>query len=97
MLVDKLYTVWTCIRWSVSVLWCMTFAFQTSGADDNLGHSEKPDYIVGKGVVTFIKHDNPPYYASCPNENCKKKVTESIDGGYMCEKCEKTHNRCTYR
>lgn len=55
--------------------------------DENLGMQEKPDYIVLKGTVVYIKHDNDPWYTACPNENCNKKVTENMQGEWFCEKC----------
>lgn len=42
--------------------------------DDALGMSEKPDYITLKGAVTYVRHDNEPWYAACPNAGCNKKV-----------------------
>jgi replication factor A1 len=42
--------------------------------DDGLGMSEKPDYVTLKGSVTYIRHDNDPWYAACPNAGCNKKV-----------------------
>ena len=28
------------------------------------------------------------FYMSCPNDKCKKKVTENSEGGYDCSKCQ---------
>lgn len=30
-------------------------------------------------------------YKSCPDENCKKKVTRSADGSFKCDKCSKSY------
>ena len=42
--------------------------------DDGLGMAEKPDYVTVQGAVTYIRHDNDPWYAACPNPGCNKKV-----------------------
>jgi replication factor A1 len=57
--------------------------------DEGLGMSEKPDYITVKGAAVYIKHDNDPFYAACPTPGCNKKVVESMNGEYSCEKCNK--------
>ena len=35
---------------------------------------EKADYYTYKGTVTYIKHDNDPWYPACPTDGCNKKV-----------------------
>lgn len=57
--------------------------------EDNLGSSEKPDWVVMKGTVNYIKHDNDPWYTACPTPQCNKKVTE-YSGQFTCEKCNKS-------
>lgn len=44
--------------------------------DDNLGFSEKPDYLAFTATINYIKHDNDPWYTACPTEGCNKKVSE---------------------
>ncbi len=67
--------------------------------DRNLGLGAKPDYIAIKGLVSFVKHDQDkgPWYTSCPAEGCNKKVTQSVDNGWHCEKCNRTYPNCTRR
>lgn len=71
--------------------------------DDALGMSEKPDYVTLKGAVTYIRHDNDPWYAACPNAGCNKKVcklvgqllvinvlmevVEGLNQSWTCERC----------
>lgn len=58
--------------------------------DENLGmHDDKPDYITIKATTTYIKHDNDCWYPACPGEKCSKKVTQTTDGTWRCEKCDK--------
>ena len=38
-------------------------------------------------IIIYIKIDPDPWYKSCPNKNCKKKVIENSPGVYTCEKC----------
>jgi replication factor A1 len=55
--------------------------------EEGLGRAEKPDYITVKGTVTYLKHDNDPWYTACPTPNCNKKVVEGMGGQWSCEKC----------
>ena len=68
-----------------------------AAAEDNLGYGEKPDYIDVKATINYIKSDPEPWYRSCTQGDCKRKVTESMGGGYHCEKCQRTMNDCAYR
>lgn len=43
--------------------------------DDGLGMKEKPDYVTVKGTVTYIRHENDPWYTACPTPNCNRKVS----------------------
>ncbi|CAM9450721.1 unnamed protein product [Scytosiphon promiscuus] len=65
----------------------------------NLGHGDKPDYAVVKATISFIKldADRGPWYTACPNDGCNKKVTETMEGGWQCEKCNQTHQNCNRR
>jgi replication factor A1 len=44
-----------------------------------------------------MKHDNEPYYRACTNGDCKRKVLETMEGAYRCEKCDRTMESCNYR
>ncbi len=65
----------------------------------SLGLGSKPDYVDIKGLVSFVKHDQDrgPWYTSCPAEGCNKKVTQSVDNGWHCEKCNRTYPNCMRR
>jgi replication factor A1 len=67
--------------------------------DEGLGRNEKPDYFITQGTVTFYKHDNerPPWYNACPSEGCNKRVNPDEQGGWICEKCNKTYPTCQPR
>ncbi len=58
--------------------------------EEGMGMADKPDYIVLKGSVVYIKHDNDPWYTACPTDQCNKKVNESLNSEWFCEKCNKT-------
>ncbi|CAM9432177.1 unnamed protein product, partial [Hapterophycus canaliculatus] len=65
----------------------------------NLGHGDKPDYAVVKATISFIKldQDRGPWYTACLNDGCNKKVIETMEGGWQCEKCNQTHQNCNRR
>lgn len=65
--------------------------------DEGLGFNEKPDFISIKGTVSFIKHENDPWYTACPTEGCNKKVFETNDNKWSCEKCNATFETCQRR
>lgn len=46
--------------------------------DEGLGMKEKPDYVSVKGTVTYIRHENDPWYTACPTPNCNRKVCSSF-------------------
>jgi replication factor A1 len=56
--------------------------------EDGLGLGDKADFVVVKGTVNYIKHDNDPWYTACPT--CNKKVSQAHAGWY-CEKCGKSY------
>ncbi|KAJ0242576.1 Replication protein A 70 kDa DNA-binding subunit C [Hirschfeldia incana] len=68
--------------------------------DENLGTSEKPDWITVSATISFMKVENFCYTA-CPIINgdrpCSKKVTNNGDGTWRCEKCDKCVDECDYR
>ncbi|KAF8084610.1 hypothetical protein N665_0710s0018 [Sinapis alba] len=68
--------------------------------DENLGTSEKPDWITVSAAISFMKVENFCYTA-CPIMNgerpCSKKVTNNGDGTWRCERCDRCVNECDYR
>ena len=64
--------------------------------DEQLGMSEEPAYFTVKATIVYIKQDNFSYPA-CSTEGCNKKVVESGDGTWRCEKCEANHPRPSHR
>ncbi|CAN0047087.1 unnamed protein product, partial [Choristocarpus tenellus] len=68
-------------------------------SERGLGHGDKPDWATVKTTISFIKldSDKPPWYTACPSEGCNKKVTETMEGGWQCEKCNRTYPECRRR
>lgn len=68
--------------------------------DENLGRSEKADWVTIKATVTFIKID-PFCYTACPlkigDRQCNKKVTSLGNSGWRCDRCDKEFEECDYR
>ena len=64
--------------------------------EEGLGMNEKADFITIKGTITFIKHDNDPWYCACPTEGCNKKVFETTDNRWACEKCSTSFDKVLY-
>jgi len=64
--------------------------------DEGLGQSDKVDYFAARATVVHIKTENVAYPA-CPTEGCNKKVTDSNDGTWRCEKCDRTYDKPEYR
>ncbi|KAM3399754.1 hypothetical protein ACQJBY_004908 [Aegilops geniculata] len=67
---------------------------------ENLGRSEKPDWITVKGAISHISTDNFCYPACTTEVNgtrCNKKVTNNGDGMWQCDKCEQSTPNCEYR
>lgn len=62
----------------------------------------KPDFIMVKATVSFIK-DTPLVYPACPNDDCKgKKVEKMEDYGnngaqWFCQKCQNRYDAPNYR
>ncbi|KAL4195856.1 hypothetical protein AMTRI_Chr04g180390 [Amborella trichopoda] len=67
---------------------------------EQLGFSDKPDWIDVKANVTFIKTDSFCYTA-CPvivgDRQCNKKITRSRGGLWHCERCDQDLEDCDYR
>lgn len=68
--------------------------------DENLGTSDKPDWISICANVVFFKYDNFCYTA-CPimigDRQCNKKVIDNGDGKWRCDRCEQIVDACDYR
>ncbi|RLN08242.1 hypothetical protein C2845_PM11G04740 [Panicum miliaceum] len=67
--------------------------------EENLGR-DKTDWITVKAAISHVYTDSFCYPA-CPliiNEKpCNKKVIDSGDGMWLCEKCDKSFGNCEYR
>ncbi|KAN0128533.1 hypothetical protein V8E53_008361 [Lactarius tabidus] len=61
-----------------------------------LGMSDKVDFFSTRATIMHIKTDNLVYPA-CPTSGCNKKMTENHDGGWRCEKCDRTYEKPEYR
>lgn len=46
------------------------------------------------GYVSRIKNEDKLFYSACPNQDCRRKVSEET-GGYKCEHCNKFYPDCT--
>lgn len=74
--------------------------FISSIKGEQLGFQEKPDWVSMKCTINFIKKDKEggPWYTACPNadEPCKNrfKVTQTTDGSFHCDKCDKAYQNC---
>ncbi|MBA0633071.1 hypothetical protein Godav_001721 [Gossypium davidsonii] len=68
--------------------------------DEGLGRSDKPDWVTAKATVVFIKTDNFCYTA-CPlmigDRQCNKKVTQSGNKRWLCDRCNQEFEECDYR
>jgi replication factor A1 len=67
---------------------------------DDLGRSEKPDWITVMGTVWNIKTDTfcyPACTAVVNGTRCTKKVTNNVDGMWQCDSCEQSSQNCEYR
>jgi replication factor A1 len=61
--------------------------------DQSLGKMQT-DYFTIRGTIMSLKSDRTLAYMACASPECSKKVTE-MNGGYHCDKCNKTYN--TYK
>eukprot|EP00584_Thalassiosira_punctigera_P000883 CAMPEP_0172535332 /NCGR_PEP_ID=MMETSP1067-20121228/7393_1 /TAXON_ID=265564 ORGANISM="Thalassiosira punctigera, Strain Tpunct2005C2" /NCGR_SAMPLE_ID=MMETSP1067 /ASSEMBLY_ACC=CAM_ASM_000444 /LENGTH=642 /DNA_ID=CAMNT_0013320263 /DNA_START=160 /DNA_END=2088 /DNA_ORIENTATION=- len=72
---------------------------------EGLGHGEKPDWLTFKATITFIKKekqgDEGAWYTACANADdpCRNmfKATQTSDGNWHCDKCQRTHDTCVRR
>ncbi|XP_062230519.1 replication protein A 70 kDa DNA-binding subunit C-like isoform X2 [Phragmites australis] len=68
--------------------------------DENLGRSDKPDWITIKGAISHLTTDNFCYPACTLEVNgrqCNKKVINNGDGTWHCDKCDQGSPNCEYR
>ena len=67
--------------------------------DEHLGFKATPDYITTRACVTVVRGDPDklPWYSACPSAECNKKVTDSGNGLWRCEKCNKDYPQCVPR
>ena len=69
--------------------------------EENLGFSEKGDYLTIKGRIKWIKTDSVPYYPACTIGECKKKVTQMAFGqanaAFHCDRCNMDMDKPNYR
>ncbi|QUC23289.1 uncharacterized protein UV8b_07530 [Ustilaginoidea virens] len=63
--------------------------------DENLGVDDTVYYSI-KATIVFVKQDNFCYPA-CSRDGCSKKVVETGDGTWYCEKCSLSHAKPDYR
>ncbi|PAN16851.1 hypothetical protein PAHAL_3G091100 [Panicum hallii] len=68
--------------------------------DENLGRSEKPDWITVKGAISHVNTESFCYPACTLEVNgrpCNKKVINNGDGTWLCERCDQRLQKCEYR
>jgi replication factor A1 len=68
--------------------------------DENLGRSDKPDFIIVRAVLSHVGADKFCYQACSLELNgkrCYKKVTRNGDGTWYCDRCNQHIENCEYR
>ncbi|CAN6326428.1 unnamed protein product [Urochloa humidicola] len=68
--------------------------------DEDLGRSEKPDWITVKAAISHVNTESFCYPACTLDVNgrkCQKKVINNGDGTWLCERCDQTLPNCEYR
>ena len=73
--------------------------------EEQLGHNDKPDWLSFKATITFLKKDKAgdegAWYTACFNaeDPCRNmfKATQTSDGFFHCDKCQKTYENCVRR
>lgn len=58
---------------------------------ENMGMNGKSDFVIVHASINTIKHDLEPWYKSCPEEGCSKKVTED-NAQWRCESCNQVYS-----
>ncbi|KAL6634291.1 hypothetical protein ACP70R_026962 [Stipagrostis hirtigluma subsp. patula] len=68
--------------------------------DEQLGRSDKADWITIKAAISDVWGENF-YYPACPlmfnGKPCNKKVIQDGDGMWHCERCDQSFENCEYR
>ncbi|KAK1692650.1 hypothetical protein QYE76_009347 [Lolium multiflorum] len=85
---------------SLSVGWTDVRNTVAQIKEEDMGKSEKPDWITVMGTVWNIKTDNfcyPACTAVVNGTRCTKKVTKDVDEIWQCESCEQSSQNCEYR
>ena len=72
------------------------------GELEDLGNTpDKPDWVVCRGTICKIGNEGArekgPYYTACPEPGMQQKVTDDGNGGWWCEKTQKTYDTCERR
>ncbi|CAH2354558.1 replication factor A protein 1 [[Candida] railenensis] len=70
--------------------------------DENLGLNEKPDFFNIKATISFLKTNDGNFcYPSCNNDvngsPCNRKVVDTHNDGWRCERCDITFAEPEYR
>ncbi|CAG8443896.1 10857_t:CDS:1 [Ambispora leptoticha] len=55
-------------------------------SDPKIGRGDKADYFSVKGTISYVDEKKTWNYPSCPT--CKKKVIDSGDNFWACDKCQ---------
>lgn len=65
--------------------------------EEQLGMGEAPDYFQLTATIVYIRHESNWCYPACRTADCNKKVTDTGDGSWRCERCDKNWDRPEYR
>ncbi|KAL0270274.1 UNVERIFIED_CONTAM: hypothetical protein PYX00_007739 [Menopon gallinae] len=65
-------------------------------ATQGIGRGDKADYFSCVVNILMVKSENCVYKA-CPQQECKKKMTDMGNGMYRCEKCARDFDNFSYR
>lgn len=65
-------------------------------ATEGLGHNEKADYYTTRATIVFLKQSTVSYPA-CLSPECNKKVLQTGEGEWKCEKCDKSWPKPQHR
>ncbi|KAL6624800.1 hypothetical protein ACP70R_032121 [Stipagrostis hirtigluma subsp. patula] len=68
--------------------------------DENLGRSNRPDFITVKAVISHLNVDNfcyPACILELSGKRCNKKVKSNGDGTWYCDICHQSSQNCEYR
>ena len=59
--------------------------------EEQLGMSEQADYFTLKATIVYIKADSTIAYPACQSEGCNKKVTNTDQDKWTCERCDRSY------